>query len=141
MRSSLRPGLAHTMTYQVPETRTVPHLLPESPDFGAMPPVLATGYLVGIVEWACLEGLRDHLDDDEATLGTHVDLSHQAPTLPGMTIRVDLTLTTVDGRRLTFDVAASDDSGTVSTGTHERTVIDTARFATRLDRLRAGIQP
>ncbi|MEU6712345.1 hypothetical protein ABZ897_12775 [Nonomuraea sp. NPDC046802] len=60
--------------------RTVPHLLPESDYFAALPSVLATGYLVGVVEWTCMRALDGHLEDDEQTLGVHVDLSHQAPT-------------------------------------------------------------
>ncbi|MGW0665101.1 thioesterase family protein [Streptodolium elevatio] len=136
MRETLRPGLSHTLRYQVPENRTVPHLLPESNEFAALPPVLATGYLVGIVEWACMESVHGHLDDAETTLGIHVDLSHVAPTLPGATVRVDVTLADVTERTLAFTVQASDDNGTISAGTHHRGIIDRHRFHQRLARLR-----
>lgn len=93
MKETLTPGITHTMRYTVPDNRTVPHLLPESPGFAAMPAVLATGYRVGIIEWACMEALQGHLDDDERTLGTHVNLSHDAPTVPGSTVTIDVRLT------------------------------------------------
>jgi fluoroacetyl-CoA thioesterase len=132
MRQTLRPGLTHTMAYRVPESRTVPYLLPESADFSTMPQVLATGYLVGIIEWTCMEALRDHLDKDELTLGIHLDISHLAPTVPGSTVTTEITLRAVDGRALTFDVTARDDHAVISTGTHRRGVVQRDRFAARL---------
>ncbi|MBB1515884.1 thioesterase family protein [Tessaracoccus sp. MC1679] len=132
MKASLRPGVSHTMRYLVPENRTVPHLLPESADFAAMPEVLATGYMVGIIEWACMEALHSHLDDGEITLGTHVDLSHQAPTVPGSTVVIDVTVTRVDGRQVAFDVRAHDEHAVISAGTHGRVVVNRERFVSRL---------
>lgn len=58
-------------------------MAPESDEIAALPAVLATGFLVGIVEWACIRALAGHLDDGEQTLGVHVDLSHEAPTPVG----------------------------------------------------------
>ena len=137
MKPSLQPGLTSRLEYTVPAERTVPHLLPESPDFLQMPEVLATGYLVGIVEWACVRCIADHLEGGEATLGIHVDLSHDAPTPPGSTVVVEVELTAVDGRLLTFAVGARDDAAPIATGTHRRAVISKERFADRL-RARAG---
>src|SRR5688572_14614238 len=117
MRATLRPGLTAKLDYTVPNERTVPHLLPESAEFAALPSVLATGYLVGIVEWTCMRALDGHLDDGEQTLGVHVDLSHEAPTPPGSPLTVHAELTEVDGRRLTFTVHAYDDNATVCRGT------------------------
>ena len=136
MKASLHPGVSHTMRYMVPENRTVPHLLPESADFAAMPEVLATGYMVGIIEWACIEALRGHLDDGEITLGTHVDLSHQAPTVPGSTVVIEVTVTRVDGRQVAFDVRAHDEHAVISAGTHARVVVDRGRFVSRLPHAR-----
>ena len=141
MKDTLQSGLVHTMRYEVPPERAVPHLLPESPDFAAMPEVLATGYLVGIIEWACIETLHGHLDDGELTLGTHVNLSHQAPTVPGSAVTVEVKLAEVNGRTLLFDVAARDEHAVVSTGTHQRGVIDRDRFEARLARQAEGACP
>lgn len=128
MELSLEPGLRATLNYRVPEHRTVPHLLPESDQFTAMPAVLATGYLVGLVEWTCMQALVPHIPSDKRTLGVHVDLSHEAPTPPGSTVRIEAVLKTVDGRRLLFDVTASDEAAVVCRGTHRRAVVDLDRF-------------
>jgi fluoroacetyl-CoA thioesterase len=97
--------------------------------FREMPAVLATGYMVGLLEWACIEAIRPHLDwPAEQTLGTHVNFSHEAATPPGMTVTVEVRLTAVEGRKLTFAVEAHDGMDRISTGTHERFVIDAARF-------------
>ena len=141
MKATLTPGMTHTMRYTVPANRTVPHLLPESADFAAMPEVLATGYMVGIIEWACMDALRDHLDDGELSLGIHVDLSHLAPTLPGSTVTIDVEVLEVDGRSVLFAVDARDEFATISTGRHRRGVIDGARFAARLARQAEGPRP
>lgn len=132
MRPSLRPGLKATLAYEVPPWRTVPRLLPESAEFAVLPDVLATGYLVGIVEWTCMRAVNEHLDDGEQTLGVHVSLSHEAPTLPGEVLTVTAELTSMEGRQLTFAITASDDAATVCQGTHRRAVIDRARFESRL---------
>jgi fluoroacetyl-CoA thioesterase len=132
MKDSLRPGLKHTLRYAVPGNRTVPHLLPESADFAAMPDVLATGYMVAIIEWACIEAIRDHLDSGEISLGTHVDLSHDAPTVPGSTVVVETTLREAHGRALLFDIVARDDNAVISTGSHRRGVVNRDRFVARL---------
>ncbi|MFI6519106.1 thioesterase family protein [Spirillospora sp. NPDC050679] len=132
MHASLRPGLAARLDYVVPAERTVPHLLPESGEFAALPAVLATGYMVGIVEWACMRVLDGHLEDGEQTLGVHVDLSHEAPTPPGATVTVRAELTAVEGRKLTFSVQAEDDAAVICRGTHRRAVIDAERFNARL---------
>ena len=129
---TLRPGLRHELRYLVPSGRTVPHLLPEAPEFAPMPEVLATGYLVGVVEWACMLLVKPYLDwPEEQTVGVHVDLSHQAATPPGLTVTVAVELVSVQGRRLVFAVGADDGVETVAQGRHERAVIRTARFAAR----------
>jgi fluoroacetyl-CoA thioesterase len=132
VKPTLRPGLTATLAYRVPDNRTVPHLLPEAAEFGRMPSVLATGYLVGLVEWTCMRALSDHLDDGERTVGIHVDLSHEGATPPGCDITVDVELVGVDGRRLAFTVQAKDDTAIVCRGTHRRAVIDLQRFEGRL---------
>ena len=129
MKDSLKPGLTSQFTYTVPATRTVPHLYPESALFQEMPQVLATGYLVGLMEWACIEAIKPHLDwPREQSLGTHVNLSHVAATPPGLTITVRVRLDKVEGRKLGFTLSAHDGVDTISEGTHERHVIDVDRF-------------
>ncbi|MBP2327758.1 fluoroacetyl-CoA thioesterase [Kibdelosporangium banguiense] len=132
MRDTLAPGLHATFDYPVPAERTVPHLLPEAAEFAAMPYVLATGYLVGLVEWTCMRALADHLEPTERTLGVHVDLSHEAPTPPDHIVTIDVELTRMEGRILTFEVTARDEAAVVCRGTHRRAVIDLDRFERKL---------
>jgi len=118
------------LRYRVSPERTVPHLLPEAAEFGPMPAVLATGYLVALVEWACMQLLRPHLDWPRIqTVGTHLEMSHRAATPPGLDVRIDVELTEVDGRRLIFSVRAHDGVDEVGVGRHERYLIDTERFS------------
>lgn len=129
MKDSLQPGLTFEFQYKVPENRTVPFLLPESPEFTAMPKVLATGYMVGLIEWTCIQAINPHLDwPKEQTVGTDVKFSHVAATPPGLTITIKTKLETVEGRKLVFSVVVSDGVDKISEGIHERVVIDTAKF-------------
>ena len=128
MKPSLVPGLEHELRFTVPVAKTVPHLYPESPGFAAMPEVFATGFMVGLVEWACIETIAAHLDDGEMSLGVHVDLSHDAATPPGMEVVARVRLEAVDGRRLRFAAEARDAAEPICAGHHERFVVDRARF-------------
>jgi fluoroacetyl-CoA thioesterase len=133
VKPSLAAGLVHEFAYRVPPEKTVPHLFRESAEFQAMPEVFATGFLVGLVEWTCIQALLPHLDwPREQSLGTHLELSHSAPTPPGRTVTVRVTLARVEGRRLWFDVQAHDEAGPISEGRHERVVVDAERFRQRL---------
>ncbi len=94
-----------------------------------MPQVFATGFLVGLVEWACIQAINPHIDwPNEQTVGTHVNLSHSAATPPGFEVRAKVKLIEVDGRRLLFEVEASDGVDIICRGTHERFVINAAKF-------------
>lgn len=132
MKDTLKPGLDYTLRFTVPESKTVPHLYPESDIFTSMPRVLATGFMVGLMEWACIELLRTHLDEGEGSLGVEISVSHVAATPPGMTVEVHATCTAVDGRRLAFEVVARDDAEVIGQGTHRRHVVEWARFNRRL---------
>ena len=141
MKETLRAGLEGTFRYRVPSSKTVPEIYPEAPDFQLMPRVFATGYMVALVEWACVELVKPHLDwPREMTLGTHVDLSHTAATPPGFTVEVHSRLEAVDGRKLVFAVSAHDGRDAITSGRHERTVIDAERFMRKLE-AKAGARP
>lgn len=134
MRESLRPGIEGTFRYAVPASKTVPRIYEEAPDFQMMPEVFATGYMVALVEWACIELIKPHLEwPAEQSLGTHVNLSHTAATPPGLTIEVKTRLESVDGRRLVFRVSAHDGLDAITEGTHERHLIDRARFVRKVE--------
>ncbi len=133
MKDTLQPGLTHRFTFRIPETKTVPHLYRESDMFQAMPQVLATGYLVGLMEWAALETIRPHLDwPREQSLGTMVNFTHLAATPPGLTVTIDVRVDKVEGRKISFTLSAHDGIDKISEGTHERVLIDAAKFNTKV---------
>ena len=128
MKPTLKPGLTHRFTYRVPDNKTVPHLYPEVTDFQAMPRVFATGYMVGLMEWACMQLLSPHLDTGEGSLGVHIDVSHTAATPPGFTITVDVECTDVVGKKVSFKVTAHDGVDQIGAGRHERFVVAFDKF-------------
>ena len=139
MNETLAPGLAHQFVYEVPSNKTVPALYPEAPEFQEMPRVFATGFLVGLIEWTCIQAIVPHIDwPREQSVGTRLDLSHSAPTPPGCPVTVDVELTEVAGRRLVFRFAARDDVAAVAEGTHERFIIDAERFEAKLTERQRG---
>jgi fluoroacetyl-CoA thioesterase len=132
MKPTLAPGLAFTFRYEVPEDKTVPHVFREAERFQEMPRVFATAYLVGLLEWACIEAIQPHLDPGEQSVGTAIAVTHTAATPPGLTVTVELTLEKVEGRKLSFKVQAHDGIDAIGEGTHQRFVIDRARFQKKL---------
>ena len=96
--------------------------------------VFATPMLVALVEQTCYESVLPHLDEGQGTVGTLVNVSHLSATPIGRRVWCDSELTDVDRRRLVFTIKAYDDAGLIGEGTHERFVIDTAKF---MDKLKA----
>lgn len=96
--------------------------------------VFATPMLVALVEQTCYESVLPYLDEGQGTVGTLVNVSHLSATPIGKRVWCDSELTEVDRRRLVFSVKAYDEAGLIGEGTHERFVIDTAKF---MDKLKA----
>lgn len=96
--------------------------------------VFATPMLVALVEQTCYESVLPQLDEGQGTVGTLVNVSHTSATPIGHRVWCDSELVEVDRRRLVFSVKAYDEAGLIGEGTHERFVIDTARF---MDKLKA----
>ena len=133
MSPDLKPGVRFEWRYTVPARATVPQLYSDTPFCLDMPDVLATGYMVGMMELACVNGMMPFMDwPREQSLGTMVSFEHYAPTPPGMTLRIEGEVTEVEGRRVRFKVEAWDDVERICAGTHERHVIDPVRFGARL---------
>ena len=129
MKDSLQAGLQFEFAFQVPENKTVPYLYPESPEFQAMPKVLATGFMVGLFEWACIQAINPYLDwPREQTVGIDICVNHVAATPAGLTVTVKGSLDKVEGRKLSFSLVADDGVETISAGRHERFVINAAKF-------------
>lgn len=133
MKETLKPGIRYEHRFVVPPSKTVPALYPESAEFVAMPEVFATGFLVGFLEWACIKAINPHLDwPTEQTVGTHIDVSHEAATPPGLEVTATVELIAVEGRKLVFAVEAHDGVDLISRGRHERFVIDKGKFDAKM---------
>ena len=139
MKETLKPGIRYEHKFVVPQSKTVPALYPESAEFVAMPEVFATGFLVGFLEWACIKAINPHLDwPQEQTVGTHIDVSHEAATPPGLEVTANVELIEVEGRKLVFDVEAHDGIDLISKGRHERFVINKEKFDAKLSAKRGS---
>lgn len=96
--------------------------------------VLATPHLVGLLEGTAVRAIADQLEPGWSTVGTHIDLRHLKATPVGDTLTLTAEVTQVDGRRVRFHVKAQDSGGVAGEGTHERVLIDLARFLGRMGR-------
>jgi fluoroacetyl-CoA thioesterase len=105
--------------------------------FVDMPRVFATAFLVGFVEWTCVEALRQYLNEDERTVGTYVDLSHCAATPIGLTVTAEVELVAVEGRKLRFKIICRDEREIISEGFHERFIINFDKFVERVEKKRS----
>ncbi|HTN66135.1 MAG TPA: thioesterase family protein [Burkholderiaceae bacterium] len=142
MSPDLQPGIRFEWRYTVPPRATVPQLFHDTAFCRDMPDVLATGYLVGLMELACTHGIMQYVDwPREQSVGTLVNFSHIAATPPGMTLTIKGEVTAVDGRRVVFRVEAWDGIDKISEGTHERVVIAPDKFNARLAQKRERAAP
>jgi predicted thioesterase len=94
--------------------------------------VLATPHLVWQLEMACRECIKPLLEDGYDSVGTDVQIKHLAATPLGMSVTFRAEVIHVDGNRVRFRVEASDEKERISEGTHERYVVNVARFASRV---------
>src|SRR5260370_39818146 len=93
MKETLKPGIRFEHRLIMPPSKTVPALYPEAEEFLVMPEVFATGFLVGFLEWACIKAVNPHLDwPEEQSVGTHIDVSHEAATPPGLEVTASVEL-------------------------------------------------
>ena len=139
LKETLKPGIRYEHKYVVPASKTVPALYPESQEFLEMPEVFASGFLVGLIEWACIKAINPYIDwPEEQTVGTHFDVSHEAATPSGFEVTVTVELIEVAGRKLVFSVQASDGIDVISRGRHERFVINKNIFDAKLGKKSKG---
>lgn len=132
MKDTLAVGDTTTFHYVVADNKTVPDLYPESKEYQIMPPVFATGFMVGLLEWSAIIALRAVIEDGEGSLGTLVDIKHSAPAPPGAELTVTAVCTNVAPPYFEWDVTAVD-GDVAASGRHGRNVIDTARFLRRVE--------
>ena len=141
----MKPGLSigdrAVFRHRIGPQHSVPALYPEAATFQEMPVVLATGYFVGLMEWACVEQLAPYYDAGEGSLGTHVDFSHVAPTPPGLTVTVESEVTGIDGKFIWFKCRAHDGVDMIGEGRHQRAVVRWEKFVPKvMAKAEAGAQ-
>ncbi|MCX8997860.1 thioesterase family protein [Rhizobiaceae bacterium BDR2-2] len=141
MRAILAVGDTTVHSFTVTREKTVPFLYPESPEFQAIPEVFATGYMVGLMEWACILSLKPALEEGEGSLGTLIEVTHEAPTLPGQTVTVEATVASVDGRKVLWNVIARDELDIIGRGRIGRAVVVWDRFKAGLDKKAERLTP
>ena len=91
-------------------------------------PVLATPYMIALMEQASAELCQQFLPEGISTVGTMVNIQHLAATSLGAPVRTVATLTDFDGRKASFDVVSYDNAGVIGKGTHERFTIKVDSF-------------
>ena len=94
-------------------------------------PVFATPWMIALMENAAVQAVQGVLASDEGTVGTRLDVTHDAATPIGMKVWAEAEVTAVEGRKLTFAVTAYDGAGKIGGGTHERFIIKPDKFLAR----------
>lgn len=101
-------------------------------------PVFATPYMIALMENAAVNALTPCLAEGEGSVGTRLEVTHDAATPVGMKVWAEAELTAVEGRKLTFSVRAFDEAGPIGGGTHERFIISVDRFLAKAQRRKEG---
>jgi len=124
MKETLKPGMSYEKVITTTPDMGISHMGP------GVPSMYSTPAMIMLMEGTCVEFLTPHMGAGEQTVGFHVNVKHLAPTKIGQKVRGKVTLTEIKGRRLLFTVEAFNEDGTkVGEGTHERAVVEIARFA------------
>jgi len=97
-----------------------------------LPPILATPVMIMVMENAALNAMKPYLDADETALGTRVDVRHMSATPAGRRVTGEAEVAKIDGRRIEFTIRATDGAEVIGEGTHERVIINLARFSEQL---------
>lgn len=90
--------------------------------------VFATPAMIALMEQTAWKSVEAELEEGSGTVGTFLEVSHDAPTPLGMEVTCESELTAVNGRELIFEVKAYDERGTVGKGIHKRFIINEKRF-------------
>ena len=133
--SKLRPGLVGAADLRVGVEHTAPSI------GSGVIPVLGTPVMINLMEGAALAAVEHLLPVGHQSLGIHLDVRHIAATPIGMRVRATAELTNVEGRTLTFRVEARDETEVIGDGTHQRVVVNVARFDQRAQRKAGGAPP
>jgi len=124
--AALKAGLMGTAELLVGEEHTAPRV------GSGRVHVLATPVMINVIEAAALAAIEHLLPPGYQSLGTRLDVRHFAATPVGMRVRAEAEVTKVEGRTVTFRVAVRDEKEPIGDGSHERMVVNVARFDARV---------
>jgi fluoroacetyl-CoA thioesterase len=123
MKDGMVPGLTHRQTYVTTLEMRAKQLSSD---------IFSTPAMIGLMEYTCVLLVAPYLDENEQTVGIHVDVRHMAPTKIGQSVTVTADLLEVKDNKLRFALSAVNDRGIkIGEGTHRRALIDTKSFAGR----------
>ncbi|GMR23470.1 MAG: thioesterase family protein [Acidobacteriota bacterium] len=125
MQSTLESGTSLTERITIDRDRTIGFL-------GEEMRLYSTPSMVRDVEYTCLKLIEEHLDEGESSVGIHVTVDHLAATPLGQWVDVEVTVSEVDGRKVTLLASVRDPLEQVGRGEHVRIVIDVKKHRTRL---------
>ena len=97
-------------------------------------PVFGTPFMIALMENAAVNALEPYVEAGQGSVGTHLDVSHDAATPIGLKVWAEAELTAVEGKALTFSVPAYDEAGPIGKGTHNRFLIDVDRFLAKTEK-------
>lgn len=97
-------------------------------------PVFGTPFMIALMENAAVNALEPYVEAGQGSVGTHLDVSHDAATPIGLKVWAEAELTAVEGKALTFSVIAYDEAGPIGKGTHNRFLIDVDRFLAKTEK-------
>jgi len=133
MELNLKPGVTASERIRVEADRTIAFM-------GEAARVYSTPSMVSDVEYACLRLIQKHLEMEQSSLGMHVSMDHLAPTPLGCEVTVNVTVSSIEGRKVTLDAQVRDAVEIVGRGVHVRYVIDVARQTHRVEEKRKLIE-
>ena len=125
MKPSLQTGASMSRHITIDRDRTIGFM-------GEHARVYATPSMIMDIERTCRDLIMEHSDAGEDSVGIEVLVNHLAATLTGMTVEIVVRVTAIEGRKVTFEVSATDDLEPISAGKHARFVVDTAKTVERL---------
>ena len=101
-------------------------------------PVFATPAMIALMENAAVNAVQSALEEGQGTVGTLLNVTHDAATPVGMKVWAEAEITAVEGRKLTYTVTAFDEAGPIGKGEHQRFVIQADRFLAKAQAKKEG---
>lgn len=125
MKMDIKVGLKGIVQDYVTEVNTA-----EAVGSGGLK-VFATPAMIALMEKASFIAIDECLDEGATSVGTMVNIEHVSASPVGALITVESVVTAVDGRKVSFEVTASDNAGLIGKGTHERFIINAEKFMSK----------